>query len=58
MKKIKVLLVNDSLVFCEVLARGISSDLTIEVVAKAVDPFVPLESMVQALVTLLRRGNG
>ena len=37
--KIKVLIVDDSLLFREVLARGISSDSTIEVVAKAVDPF-------------------
>jgi two-component system chemotaxis response regulator CheB len=38
-KKIRVLVVDDSLVFREVLSRGISSDLNIEVVAKAVDPF-------------------
>lgn len=38
-KKIKVLVVDDSLVFREVLSRGISSDPGIEVVAKAVDPF-------------------
>ena len=39
MRKIKVLIVDDSLIFREVLARGISTDPTIEVVAKAVDPF-------------------
>ncbi|MDO0825238.1 protein-glutamate methylesterase/protein-glutamine glutaminase [Desulfosporosinus nitroreducens] len=39
MRKIKVLVVDDSLVFREVLARGISTDPYIEVVAKAVDPF-------------------
>jgi two-component system chemotaxis response regulator CheB len=39
MRKIKVLIVDDSLIFREVLARGISSDPYIEVVAKAVDPF-------------------
>ncbi|MDR3542802.1 MAG: chemotaxis response regulator protein-glutamate methylesterase [Desulfosporosinus sp.] len=39
MRKIKVLVVDDSLIFREVLARGISSDPYIEVVAKAVDPF-------------------
>lgn len=39
MRKIKVLIVDDSLMFREVLARGISSDPYIEVVAKAVDPF-------------------
>ena len=38
-KKIRVLIVDDSLVFREVLARGISSDANIEVVATAVDPF-------------------
>lgn len=38
-KKIRVLVLDDSLVFREVLARGISSDVDIEVVAKAVDPF-------------------
>lgn len=38
-KKIRVLIVDDSLVFREVLSRGISSDPNIEVVAKAVDPF-------------------
>ena len=39
MRKIKVLMVDDSLIFREVLARGISTDPYIEVVAKAVDPF-------------------
>lgn len=38
-RKIKVLVVDDSLMFREVIARGISSDSDIEVVAKAVDPF-------------------
>ncbi|HYE09983.1 MAG TPA: chemotaxis response regulator protein-glutamate methylesterase [Patescibacteria group bacterium] len=36
---IKVLVVDDSLVFREVLSRGISSDPNIKVIAKAVDPF-------------------
>ncbi|MDF2890695.1 MAG: cheB5 [Clostridia bacterium] len=36
---IKVLVVDDSLVFREVLSRGITSDINIRVVAKAVDPF-------------------
>jgi len=39
MRKIKVLIVDDSLIFREVLARGICTDPYIEVVAKAVDPF-------------------
>lgn len=38
-KKIRVLVVDDSLVFREVISRGICSDPNIEVVAKAVDPF-------------------
>jgi two-component system chemotaxis response regulator CheB len=38
-KKIRVLVVDDSLVFREVMSRGITSDPNIEVVAKAVDPF-------------------
>lgn len=38
-KKIRVMVLDDSLVFREVLARGIASDIDIEVVAKAVDPF-------------------
>lgn len=38
-KKIRVLIVDDSMVFREVLARGISADNNIEVVGKAVDPF-------------------
>lgn len=39
MRKIRVLVVDDSILFREVLSRGISSDLDIEVVAKASDPF-------------------
>jgi two-component system chemotaxis response regulator CheB len=38
-KRIKVLVVDDSMVYREVLARGIAVDPDIEVVAKAVDPF-------------------
>lgn len=38
-KKIKVLVVDDSLLFRELLSKGISSDPYIQVVAKAVDPF-------------------
>lgn len=38
-KKIRVLVVDDSLLFREVLSRGISSDPYIDVVAKASDPF-------------------
>jgi two-component system chemotaxis response regulator CheB len=38
-RKIRVLIVDDSLLFREVLSKGISSDPNIEVVAKATDPF-------------------
>jgi two-component system chemotaxis response regulator CheB len=38
-KRIRVLVVDDSIVFREVLSKGISSDLDIEVVAMANDPF-------------------
>lgn len=38
-KKIRVMVVDDSLVFREVLSRGMSCDPSIEIVAKAVDPF-------------------
>jgi len=38
-KKIKVLVVDDSLVFREVIARGLSVDPNIEIVATAQDPF-------------------
>lgn len=38
-RKIRVLVVDDSLVFREVLSRGISADPLIEVVATAIDPF-------------------
>lgn len=38
-RKIRVLVVDDSLIFREVIARGLSSDTQIEVVAKAIDPF-------------------
>jgi len=39
MKKIRVLVVDDSLVFREAISRGISNDPRIEVVGKAVDPY-------------------
>lgn len=38
-KKIRVLVVDDSIVFREALARGISTDQSIEVVGRAVDPY-------------------
>jgi len=39
MKPIKVLVVDDSLVFREAISRGISRDDNIEVVGKAIDPY-------------------
>lgn len=47
MKKIKVLVVDDSLVFREVLTRGISSDPFIEVVGKANDPFDARDKIIE-----------
>lgn len=39
MARIKVLIVDDSMVFREVLSRGIATDTAIEIVATAEDPF-------------------
>lgn len=39
MKKIRVLIVDDSAVFRTVIAKGIASDEAIEVVATAEDPY-------------------
>lgn len=39
MKKIRVLVVDDSMVFREVLSRGLSTDPLIEVIATAIDPY-------------------
>lgn len=44
---IKVLIVDDSLVFREVIAKGLSSDPHIQVVAKAVDPFDARDKILQ-----------
>lgn len=46
-KKIKVLIVDDSIVFREVLSKGISSDSEIEVVAKASNPFEARDKIMQ-----------
>jgi len=46
-KKIRVLVVDDSILFREVLSRGISSDLHIEVVATASDPFEARDKIIQ-----------
>ena len=47
MKKIRVLVIDDSLVFREVLARGLAADPAIEVVATAVDPFDARDKIIQ-----------
>lgn len=47
MKKIRVLVVDDSMVFREILSKGISSDESIEVVAKATDPFDARDKIIQ-----------
>lgn len=46
-KKIRVLIVDDSIVFREVLLRGISSDPEIEVVATAKDPFDARDKIIE-----------
>lgn len=46
-KRIKVLVVDDSAIFREVISKGISSDPCIEVVATASDPFDALEKIVR-----------
>jgi len=46
-RKIKVLIVDDSLVFREALAKGISSDQGIEVVGKASDPFMARDMIIE-----------
>ncbi|MDP4180983.1 MAG: chemotaxis response regulator protein-glutamate methylesterase [Bacillota bacterium] len=47
MKKIRVLVVDDSLVFREAIARGISKDPGIEVVATASDPFMARDKIIE-----------
>lgn len=47
MRKIKVLVVDDSMLYREVLAKGLSVDVNIEVVAKAVDPFDARDKIIQ-----------
>lgn len=48
-KKIRVLVVDDSILFREVLARGLSSDPAIEVVATANDPFDARDKILEFL---------
>ncbi|SMC97912.1 protein-glutamate methylesterase/protein-glutamine glutaminase [Sporomusa malonica] len=47
MGKIKVIVVDDSMLYREVLAKGLSADMDIEVVAKAVDPFDARDKIIQ-----------
>lgn len=46
-RKIKVLVVDDSLVFRETLARGIAQDAAIEVVATATDPYSARDKIIE-----------
>ena len=46
-RKIKVLVIDDSMIFREVLARGISSCPGIEVVATAIDPFDARDKIIE-----------
>ncbi|MDD3024273.1 MAG: chemotaxis response regulator protein-glutamate methylesterase [Syntrophomonadaceae bacterium] len=46
-KKVRVLIVDDSLLFRETLARGISADPVIEVVGTASDPFMARDKILQ-----------
>lgn len=47
MKNIKVLVVDDSVVFREVISKGISSDINIQVVATASDPYEASNKIVE-----------
>ncbi len=47
MGKIRVLVVDDSIVFRELLSRGVSSDTDIEVVATAKDPFEARDKIIE-----------
>lgn len=47
MRKIKVLVVDDSMLYREVLAKGLSVDVNIEVIATAVDPFDARDKIIQ-----------
>lgn len=46
-RKIKVLIVDDSLLFREALARGVAADPGIEVVATAADPYMARDQILQ-----------
>ena len=46
-KKIRLMIVDDSMVYREVLSRGISTDPGIEIVATAKDPFDARDKIVE-----------
>lgn len=46
-KRTKVLIIDDSLLFREIISRGLSADENIEVVAKAVDPFDARDKIIE-----------
>lgn len=46
-RKLRVLIVEDSILFREVLSRGLSTDLGIEVIATATDPFDARDKIIQ-----------
>ena len=46
-EKIRVLIVDDSLLFQELLTIGLGTDRTIEVVARAVDPFEARDKLIE-----------
>ena len=52
-KKIRVLVVDDSIVSREMIVRGISKDPMIEVVAAASDPFDARDKILQALPNVI-----
>ena len=47
MRKIRVLIVDDSILFREILARGISKDSAIEVVGTASDPYSARDKIIE-----------
>ncbi len=53
MKKIKVLIVDDSALVREILAKGLSQDPEIEVVGTAADPYIARDKIVRLLPDVL-----
>lgn len=52
-RKIKVLVIDDSMLFREVMAKGLNADSAIEVVAKAEDPFDAIDKIEHYLPDIL-----